>query len=248
MIKKKEKWIFIVCSITSLVIIFGINRIIYFISNPIPIKTIKYWSPILTGFASIGTIVLVTLSFCQFIKFNKEYSIRNKPKVIPYVDIVTDGEGESLILLKFYNSSDIVAENIGIEIDNKWLEVLSKVGKNEKRRSEILKELGTYQNIYITNKQEHNYLIGFLSIYKELTDTPIEITIKYYKSKKIRHKAKPINKPKPIREEYFTIYLRDIGNKAENLAQTTLLEEAKISELKNINRSLNNKTNYKSVF
>lgn len=204
-----------------------------FLSNLFTIEHLKDLAVILSGLGSVATIILVYLSYKQFKIFIKEYKEKTQPKIIPYIDVIADGNSVSWILLKFYNASNIVATNIGIEIDEKWLDILEKVEKDsleyklkEKKitTADILRELKTYKNIYITNRQDHSYVITSLKNYNKINSRPIEIIITYYEYKN--------------KKEKFVLNLRSIGNKAENVNQATLNELNKIDELSEINKSL----------
>jgi uncharacterized integral membrane protein len=212
-------WIIIAVAILLLIIIIRINLEKVVLKYPIIIKYGSYVSGLIPFFTSVGGCFLFFFTYSQFKKFNKEYKIRNQPKVIPYIDVVKDGNG-SIVLLKFNNASDIVAKNIKITFDEEWLNSLSKLGESEEKSANIFRKLGTYKNFYITNKQDPLFIIGLLDSCLKISSIPIIITITYSDEKR-----------KP---ETFTMAISNI----ENISQDIILENSKIFELHRIANNL----------
>lgn len=188
------------------------------------IENFKNIAEIITGFASIATIFLVGFSYKQFKLFNKEYKTKNQPKVIPYIDIMADNSTSEpyYLAIKIYNASEIVAKNIGISINEKWLDKLNELNKESAKN---FLELSKVHNIYITNKQEHCYMIGETEKCKELFWIPLEIKITYYEDKE--------------RTEAFPIDLKNIRYKLKFNSQESINDLRKVAAAKDIYESLN---------
>ncbi|MGD1817987.1 MAG: hypothetical protein ACPKNR_13220 [Pleomorphochaeta sp.] len=196
--------------------------------SSVNLSTFKDLAIILTGVAAITTIVLAFFSLRQYLNITR-------PNVIPYIDIIKDDEKEldeyneikkynTFVYLKFYNNSEIVAENIGININKEWLNQLQK---EEPSSANQLKKLTSYEDIYIIKNHEQAYYICELDAYKKINKIPLKIKITYY-SKKGREKS----------HKNFTINLESIGYKAENCDSELIRDFLKIKELRIINENL----------
>ena len=212
-----------------------------FLNNLFNIEHLKDLAVILTGLGSVATIILVAFSYKQFKIFIEEYKEKHSPHIIPYLDTINDGKTK-LIVLKFYNNSNIVAQNICIKINEEWLNQLSYLNKNYIKNSESLRRLSSCNNIYITNKQEYSYLICSKLDYSKLSKIPLEIKIIYY-NKNNNEKS----------SETFIINMESISGKLSNPSEHTRNKINEIKELKFINQTLKDikmihKDEYKKVY
>ena len=166
--------------------------------------------------------------------FNIEFKIRNQPKVIPYIDVVEDTYNSALVYIKIYNETNVVAQNIGITINEEWLNFLSK---DELKHTDIIREVGNRNNLYITNKQEHSYFLGNINEKEQINKGTIIITITYYEEGV---------KKEDLRKEDFVIDLNNILLKKENIYLANYLKnldktlEVRKKEINFLNESSHN--------
>jgi len=175
------------------------------------------------------SIIALVLSIWQFILLTREYKEKKLPKVTPYLDTINENNSV-LLVLKFYNNSKVVAQNIQIIINEEWINRLDSIKSEVTQNSiKILKTLSSKKDIYITDKQEHSYLIISKFQYKRLIDIPLIITVKYYKKN-----GKLIKK----QTETFRINMESIGGKLSNPSEATRNQIIGITELEKVNDNL----------
>lgn len=206
----------------AFIFVCGIFLLMYFfkffdemIINKFPeiVKIDSYFGDFVQSLTSTGSLLIIILTYYQFVLFNKEYKIRHQSKVIPYIEVVKDGYCSARVFIQLYNESNVVAKNIGMTINEEWLDNLSE---SERKHTDIITEVGKRKNLYITNKQEHSYFLGYINEKERIDKGIIIITITYYSEHL---------KEKDYRKESFEIDLSNILLKKDHMLLKSNIEK-----------------------
>ncbi|MDP0489315.1 MAG: hypothetical protein Q7K36_07330 [Fusobacterium sp. JB020] len=213
------------------------NTLIIFIFQLIDLLINIIKNPSLEDITKIANIFLVIFTSIQIRIFLKEYKNKNAPKVIPYTKVINEYIDENekdnipktsfLLVLKLYNQSSVVAQNIQIIIDENWLNLLKPINSNFYRH---LNELKKYKDLYITNKQEYSYSIGIIGKkeFQPIFKKPLNIDIIYYNKKM----------DKILKIETYTINMKSLGGRLSHPSEKTRNKCREIMELDRLNKNI----------
>lgn len=202
-------------------------------------EKLKDIAVIFSGFAAIATIFLVAFSYKQFKIFLDEYREKNQSKIVPFIDYVAfSKESNNLIVLKFINDSNVIAQNFEIKINEDWLKNFKTI-KESNSIDGTESSMNSYEGFISFQNKKDNYLIKNQSIsfflcllnptnVKKLNEKKLSIDIIYYKK----------NLKEKIRQENFLVNLSGISGCTINLSNHVNFEREKLKELNGIKKSI----------